>query len=138
MKFGTLKEYFAGVRSEVGSDQLNEWGVPLGMPLLSGDFFTYAKKSDQYWSGYYTSRPHLKLLGSVLQARLRAAELLFSFAAVANRNDTRRSALVVPLLDELYAELVAARRASALFLHHDTITGTSAQHVMADAKQRSL
>ena len=136
MRFGTLKEYFEGVRSEFGSEHLNDLGVPLGMPVLSGNFFTYAMKSDEYWSGYYTSRPHLKLLGSLLHARLRAAELLFTFAAVTHRHGTRHSAAFIERLEETHAELVAARRASALFLHHDTITGTSAQHVMADAKQR--
>ena len=44
--------------------------------VLKGSFFTYADKEDEYWSGYYTSRPFMKRLGREVESTLQAAEML--------------------------------------------------------------
>ena len=41
------------------------------LPVLSGDFHPYNDRTDQFWTGYYTSRPYLKYATRVLQARVR-------------------------------------------------------------------
>lgn len=40
-------------------------------PTLQGDFFPYSDRSDQYWSGYFSSRPLVKSLARIFQAHLR-------------------------------------------------------------------
>ena len=104
--WGTLSEYF---------DEVRKHG-PAKLPTLSGDFFTYADRQEDYWSGYYTSRPFYKNLDRVLESALRRTEILFSF---------QRSSVAV-------SQLVAARNALSLFQHHDGITGTSKPKVVND------
>ncbi|KAJ6910574.1 hypothetical protein NC652_021285 [Populus alba x Populus x berolinensis] len=77
--FGTLDEYFRTLRGkadrinyslpvEVGSDQIG------GFSSLSGDFFTSADRQQDYWSGYYISRPFFKAVYRVLEQTLRVVE----------------------------------------------------------------
>ncbi len=172
-KFATMNEYFQALRY---SSTINEFKQPSGFPVLTGDFFPYADRDDHYWSGYYTTRPQMKRLGRVLVARLRAAELLYSYAMLAGHmhpgergdkslgdgggeregkdskhekdsklegqkdgkhEEGKHEALATGLgaefpREKLFPWLTNARRMSALFLHHDTITGTSKDFVVSD------
>ena len=83
IKFATLGEYFDAVRSATNikdtPPQAPSHQQPL-LPSLSGDFFSYADRMDNYWTGYFTSRPFHKHLDRVLESKLRAAEILFSLS----------------------------------------------------------
>ncbi len=48
--------------------------------VYSGDFFTYTDRENQYWSGYFTTRPYSKQLSRDASSALRTAEILYSFA----------------------------------------------------------
>lgn len=115
-QFGTLQEYF---------DAVHQAGAGLTFPSLSGDFFTYADRADNYWSGYYTSRPYHKRMDRVLMHYVRAAEMLHAWLpwdAMAGFNQ----------------KLEGARRELSLFQHHDGITGTAKTHVVADYEARMM
>lgn len=77
MRFGTLSDYFMSVADE---HNVKLGAQPPGFNTLSGDFFTYADRKDNYWSGYFTSRPFYKHLDRVLEASVRAAEIAYTLA----------------------------------------------------------
>ncbi|KAL3939557.1 MAG: hypothetical protein SGBAC_005744 [Bacillariaceae sp.] len=98
IQFGTLSEYFDAV---IGT---------FDPPILKGSFFTYADHIEDYWSGYFTSRPFDKALGRRLERTLFAADTMG-----ATKEEMRE-----------------ARRSMSLFQHHDAITGTATDNVMED------
>lgn len=116
-QFGTLQDYFDAVHKEQHAAEF---------PSLSGDFFTYADRKDNYWSGYYTSRPYHKRMERVLQHYVRSAEMLNSWL------DNWDNGF---LIEE---QLQMARRELSLFQHHDGITGTAKTHVVEDYNARML
>ncbi|XP_015879233.3 alpha-mannosidase 2 [Ziziphus jujuba] len=131
-KFGTLEDYFRTLREEservnysqpgeVGSGQIG------GFPSLSGDFFTYADRQQDYWSGYYVSRPFFKAVDRVLEQTLRAADMMIALLlGYCQRSQCEK----LPI--GFSYKLTAARRNLALFQHHDGVTGTAKDHVVLD------
>ncbi|XP_032521675.1 alpha-mannosidase 2 isoform X2 [Danaus plexippus] len=122
VQFGTLSDYFKALHEEV---KLSDF------PVLSGDFFTYADRNQHYWSGYYTSRPFYKRMDRVLLAYVRAAETISMQVFLSS--STRQ--LVSLQLEE---RVDAARRALALFQHHDGVTGTERDEVREDYAKKLL
>ncbi|XP_045923805.1 alpha-mannosidase 2-like [Micropterus dolomieu] len=124
-RFGTLSDYFAALHRRLKAAQTT-------LPTVRGDFFTYADRDDHYWSGYFTSRPFYKRLDRMLEATLRATEILFSLtlAEMRFRGDGR---LVADFpAREHFQHLTAGRRSLALFQHHDAVTGTARDPVVVD------
>ncbi|KAI3748059.1 hypothetical protein L6452_10891 [Arctium lappa] len=135
-KFGTLEDYFRTLREEaerinysrpgeIGSGQIG------GFPSLSGDFFTYADRQQDYWSGYYVSRPFFKAVDRVLEQTLRATEMTMVFLL-----GYCQRAQCEKLPTGFSHKLTAARRNLALFQHHDGVTGTAKDHVVQDYGMR--
>ncbi|KAF9823886.1 hypothetical protein SFRURICE_013423 [Spodoptera frugiperda] len=122
VQFGTLEDYFKAVHAEVKASDF---------PVLSGDFFTYADRNQHYWSGYYTSRPFYKNMDRVLLAYVRAAEIISSQA-------TSSGAVSQMMSLQLRDRVEQARRALALFQHHDGVTGTSRDEVREDYAKKML
>ncbi|XP_071748128.1 alpha-mannosidase 2 isoform X2 [Lepeophtheirus salmonis] len=130
IRFGTLKDYFTAVKERMSD-----------FHTLSGDFFVYSDVFSEgrpaYWSGYFTTRPRLKRLARKIESNLRSAEIIFTLAY----NSARKSAndFFIDRFQSIYSsDLVPARRASALFQHHDAITGTSKHYVMMDYEHKLL
>ncbi|KAG6458879.1 hypothetical protein O3G_MSEX011102 [Manduca sexta] len=122
VQFGNLQDYFKAVHAEM---KLSNF------PVLSGDFFTYADRNQHYWSGYFTSRPFYKNMDRVLLAYVRAAELVTAQAQAAG---SVSRVLALTLRDRVRA----ARRALALFQHHDAIAGTARDDVVDDYANKLL
>ncbi|PBC30128.1 Alpha-mannosidase [Apis cerana cerana] len=119
--FGTPKDYFHEIRKRVED-----------FPTLKGDFFVYSDIFSEgrpaYWSGYFTTRPYMKILDRELEANLRSAEILYTIAL----NVAKQSGKDFMLYETYFEKLVKARRNLGLFQHHDAITGTSKSFVMKD------
>nr|GMC73466.1 alpha-mannosidase 2 [Ipomoea batatas] len=135
-KFGTLEDYFQALREEVirvNYSRPNEIGSGEigGFPSLSGDFFTYADRNQDYWSGYYVSRPFFKAVDRVLEQTLRGAEMMLVFLLGQCQRPTCEK-----LPTGFGYKLTAARRNLALFQHHDGVTGTAKDHVVQDYGMR--
>ncbi|KAK0167162.1 hypothetical protein PV327_004595 [Microctonus hyperodae] len=119
--FGTPKDYFREIEKRMEK-----------FPTLKGDFFVYSDIFSEgrpaYWSGYFTTRPYMKILDRELEANLRSAEILYTIAL----NVARQSGNDIKLYETYFEKLVKARRNLGLFQHHDAITGTSKSFVMKD------
>lgn len=128
LKFGTLEDYFSTLRQEATKKTTTKefsnspLSVP-GFPSLAGDFFTYADIHQDYWSGYYVTRPFYKAVDRVLEQTLRAADTLFMLARAFHGNE------IATLSGDV---LERQRRNLALFQHHDGVTGTAKDHVVVD------
>lgn len=117
IKWGTLKDYFDSIPIEET------------FPSLNGDFFTYADRDDNYWSGYFTTRPFHKSMDRMLESYVRSAEIIFSLGSILSEVDK-------PTKERLSEKLTYARLNLDLFQHHDGITGTSKNAVLDDYSLR--
>ncbi|KAK6617362.1 hypothetical protein RUM43_014371 [Polyplax serrata] len=121
--FGTPFDYFREVKERMKQ-----------FKTLKGDFFVYSDIFSEgrpaYWSGYFTTRPYWKILDRELEANLRSAEILYTFAL--NKAKQFGFNNTVKLLERDYEKLTKSRKNLALFQHHDAITGTSKSFVMHD------
>ncbi|KAI3416127.1 hypothetical protein GPALN_005676 [Globodera pallida] len=152
-RFGTLGDYFDALERRLAEklqDDVRREGslrhsvrrpegniVPAAasaslslLPVLSGDFFTYADRDDHYWSGFFTSRPFYKHMDRTLQHLLRAADTFYTMARWHSAEKEDGAGKFD--LNSLFDALVRARRALSLFQHHDGVTGTARTHVMTD------
>ena len=118
LRFGTLSEYFEALME-------NNKKFNIHVPNFKGDFFTYADSSNNYWSGYFTSRPFYKRLDRHVEFYLRSAEILFSL------NNLMGDLNHIKMAD-LFRKIIVARQNLGIFQHHDGITGTSKKKVVQD------
>ncbi|XP_055341895.1 alpha-mannosidase 2-like [Paramacrobiotus metropolitanus] len=125
VQFGTLKDYYAAVASRLDTT----WTTPpSSVPRVQGDFFPYADKFEDYWTGYFTSRPFYKQMSRELERDLRTAEIMYSLVRLSTHSANRNTSLFAE-------DLIGLNRAAiglGLFQHHDAITGTSKRYVAMD------
>ncbi|CAH2987949.1 unnamed protein product [Chilo suppressalis] len=87
------------------------------LPIKQDDFFPYASDPHSYWTGYFTSRPTIKLIEAEANKYMQMAKQLYVLAGLSMNK--------MPVLDEL-------KSAMGFLQHHDAITGTEKQHVTYD------
>jgi len=127
-RFGTVKDYFEEVK--IAMAKLGKRKKFDGEFLsLSGDFFPYTDHSDEFWTGYFSTRPFAKGLCRDLEVFLRSAEILHSLAVGLDTKELYQRSTSID-------KLVNSRRNLALFQHHDGITGTSRVWVADDYERR--
>ncbi|XP_061172605.1 alpha-mannosidase 2x-like [Saccostrea echinata] len=122
VRFGTLSNFF----EELGKSQTRP------PPSFMGDFFPYSDRRDQYWTGFYTTRPFLKYAARRIQSLLRSVEILYAALLAKTRKVSEQYKTVLKLLPDLRR----GRQELALFQHHDAITGTSRSSVTRNYKNR--
>ena len=136
IKFGTLQDYFTmlerKLRMSSNSNKTSVESPPVNIPTVSGDFFPYSDRNNDYWTGYFSNRPWLRRFSRLTESMLRAAD---SFSVLAyekmisvDRNSFR----------DVFANLRSARRNISLYQHHDAIAGTCFPHVIKDFEKRLL
>ncbi len=108
VRFSTISNYFRDIEASISDNVF----VPA---VMVGSFFPYADRHTDYWTGYFNSRISYKVEGRVLEKRLFGAQQVCPRA---------------------HTSLTPEMRALSLFLHHDTITGTSRTDVMQDSSRR--
>ena len=80
IKFSNLRDYFEAISKTQEEDQ------SLSFPLYQGDYFPYIDKDQDYWTGYFTTRPYAKGLSRRLSAAIRDANTLCSLYSTALHN----------------------------------------------------
>lgn len=91
----------------------------LQWPVKTDDYFPYADGDNNYWTGYFTSRPALKRYIRMGSAFLQIARQMEIFTGNAFGN------ISLPLW-----------MAQGVTQHHDSVSGTSKQHVAYDYAKR--
>jgi alpha-mannosidase II len=133
VRWSTLSDYLQAVADsalrqlpDATTTNRNRWTE--FFPTFQGDFFTYDDVGDDYWAGYYTSRPFWKALDRKLEPTIRGAEIMHVWAR------TLIPPLKRPEFDDhnYFKQLNEGRKLWALFQHHDAITGTSRKPVVID------
>ena len=100
-------------------------------PSISGDFFSYSDRVDNYWTGFFNSRPYYKWFDRYLENWVQATDTLFSIGqlGLAGQSGFKDA-------DGLYSSIQEASRTLDLFQHHDAITGTEKDFVVRDYGDR--
>jgi hypothetical protein len=109
MVYSTLADYIGSVNA-----------LNLTWPLETPDFFTYVDRPHAWWSGYFTSRPMLKLYTRSRQNQQRVTEQFYLFAKCLDFTADFPGAM---------RNISKLRDAVAVTQHHDAITGTEKDFV---------
>ena len=125
-RFGTLQDYFNELDNEIKLDP------QLSFPVLEGDFFPYTDEHNDFWTGYFTSRPYDKALGRELESHLKTADMMNALAVATSL--TKKTSFVH--LETNLQLLERAHQSLGLFQHHDAITGTARGYVVIDYENR--
>ncbi|XP_067244068.1 lysosomal alpha-mannosidase [Chanodichthys erythropterus] len=97
----------------------------LTWPLKTDDFFPYADDAHDFWTGYFTSRPALKLYERLSNSRLQTCNQLEVLGGPKSTSG--------PFGE---GDSDTMKRAMGVAQHHDAVSGTEKQHVAYDYARR--
>ncbi|KAI3655491.1 hypothetical protein MP638_004221, partial [Amoeboaphelidium occidentale] len=117
LKYSTLSDYF---------DELLRRKVSFSK-TENLDFFPYADGDDAYWTGYYTSKAHLKTLTRRNEQILRLTEMVLAKEELKGRHSNN-------LINDAFQVVREVALTDAEIQHHDGITGTSKEYVSQQYK----
>mmetsp|Transcript_31548 Transcript_31548/g.32761 ORF Transcript_31548/g.32761 Transcript_31548/m.32761 type:complete len:910 (-) Transcript_31548:87-2816(-) len=120
--YSTPTRYFKAV-----FDAMEETGKSFPVKE-NGDFFPYAEDEYAYWSGYFTSRPNLKVKVREAGIALEAA----SYLLAENMLQSNISKEPIQGFSYYMETLFNLREKLAISQHHDAIAGTSSDYVSFD------
>ena len=103
VQIATPSEYFEAVKTSQAE-----------FPIYKGDFFPYMSDGNNYWTGYYTTRPGLK-------------KSIYSGHKIAREAEIAGGLV---LKTQFNAE------AASIGMHHDAVTGTCRPHVAQDYRSK--
>uniref|UniRef100_A0A673FUW1 Alpha-mannosidase n=1 Tax=Sinocyclocheilus rhinocerous TaxID=307959 RepID=A0A673FUW1_9TELE len=97
----------------------------LTWPLKTDDFFPYADDAHDFWTGYFTSRPALKLYERLSNSRLQTCNQLEVLGGPKSKSGP---------FGEGDSDTMS--KAMGVAQHHDAVSGTEKQHVAYDYARR--
>ena len=97
------------------------------------DFFPYSSSDHSFWTGYFSSSPHLKGLIKQLGIYVNMANLLL-FEIFCNKKLSEKNK---NKLEKIIENVYDSREKLALLQHHDAITGTSVEKTSEDYEKIS-
>jgi len=98
-------------------------------PVKYDDIFPYSDAENDYWTGYFTSRPSAKKQVRDVSALMNAQSKLYAQRVIrynASESDLQR---IIENKRQMLEQL-------SIYLHHDAITGTAKQYVADDYTER--
>lgn len=98
-------------------------------PVKYDDAFPYSSDDNDFWVGYFTSRPGSKKQIKDASALLSAEMKLSSLSAIKKETSTKQLTQIMNAKQRMLEEL-------SIYLHHDAITGTAKQYVANDYTDR--
>ncbi|KAJ1665195.1 mannosyl-oligosaccharide 1,3-1,6-alpha-mannosidase activity protein [Coemansia sp. RSA 1813] len=128
-----IRPYMAQIDDRVASTHKKETGKTQ-LRLHRGDFYPYQDKPyEQYWSGFYTTRPTLKRL---VRSTEQAVEHVEALVAVARVRCSGTGKDIEAAWDVLEHSLEYCRKQVAIGYHHDAVTGTCSRRATEDYELR--
>jgi hypothetical protein len=101
----------------------------IAWPVKYDDGFPYADDDDEYWTGYFSSRPSSKKKVKDSSAIMNGEEKIFSQRVIAKNVSDEEVSKIMTAKKDLLINL-------GINLHHDAITGTAKHYVAVDYSNR--
>lgn len=117
VKFSPITHYF---------DEISKANITI--PKFQGDFLPYQERFftwNDFWTGYYSTRLHMKRMIRHVYNDIFATKLLFAIHAIHfNSGLINISEKLEPILLMIVNQITEAENKFLILMHHDAITGT--------------
>ena len=118
LRMSTPSEFIDALKSEN-----IEW------PVRYEDSIPYADSADDWWTGYFSSRPAAKQLLKDTSTLMSAESKLFSKQVVDSKTSSEEVNSILDAQKTMLEQI-------SIGIHHDALTGTAKQHVANDYARR--